>query len=195
MSAPANWGFPTDVWFGAGRVRDLPKAVRSLRSARPLLVTDRGLRDLPMIAAAMADLERDGFEVGLFADVKPNPTAANVKCGFNLRDAAAPSFGCIEVETGSGNQTSYSRNDDNQRNSPPVRYISRSVNNVFLKEIQQHMKTDRSQPAQRANQESEYEYLLVFSNRESNKKLASFDLQTVPVDILPFRTLWFHCGL
>ena len=84
MSAPANWGFPTDVWFGAGRVRDLPKAVRSLGATRPLLVTDRGLRDLPMIAAALADLEGDGFEVGFFADVKPNPTAANVDEGLRV---------------------------------------------------------------------------------------------------------------
>jgi alcohol dehydrogenase class IV len=87
VSARVNWGFPTDVWFGAGRVRDLPQAVRSLGAARPLLVTDRGLRDHPMIAAAVADLVADGLEVGLFADVKPNPTAANVEEG--LRDLHA----------------------------------------------------------------------------------------------------------
>jgi alcohol dehydrogenase class IV len=84
MSAFINWGFPTDVWFGAGRVHDLPKAVRSAGAARPLLVTDRGLRDLPMTAAAVADLERNGFEVGLFTDVKPNPTAANVEAGLRV---------------------------------------------------------------------------------------------------------------
>lgn len=90
MNAPSlatNWGFPTDVWFGAGRISALPKAVRALGTERPLLVTDRGLAGLPMIAEAMARLKEAGLFVGLFSDVKPNPTAANVQDGLNALHA------------------------------------------------------------------------------------------------------------
>ncbi len=58
MHAPepvtATWGFPTKVWFGAGRLGDLPAAVRQCGATRPLLVTDRGLATLPMVAEAVA---------------------------------------------------------------------------------------------------------------------------------------------
>jgi alcohol dehydrogenase class IV len=79
---PANWGFPTEVWFGAGRVRELPKAVRALGALRPLIVTDRGLSNLPMVAEAAAGLREAGLFVGIFSDVKSNPTGANVADGL-----------------------------------------------------------------------------------------------------------------
>lgn len=81
---PANWGFPTNVWFGTGRIRDLAKAVHSLGATRPLLITDRGLAGLPMIGQAIADLTDDGLFVQLFSDVKPNPTEANVSAGLTM---------------------------------------------------------------------------------------------------------------
>jgi alcohol dehydrogenase class IV len=81
---PANWGFPTNVWFGAGRIGDIAKAVRSLGAERPLLVTDRGLAAMPMVTNAMAALAEAGLAAGLFADVKPNPSAVNVEAGLKL---------------------------------------------------------------------------------------------------------------
>ena len=85
MSAPraaANWGFPTDIWFGAGRVRDLHKAVRSLGGERPLVVTDRGLAAQPFFLSACDALRQAGLPVEVFSDVKPNPTDANIDAGL-----------------------------------------------------------------------------------------------------------------
>lgn len=78
----ANWGFPTDVWFGAGRAAELPKGIRALGVKRPLIVTDRGLADSPMIAEALRAIRGDGLFAELFADVRSNPTGANVASGL-----------------------------------------------------------------------------------------------------------------
>ncbi len=45
---------------------------------RPLLVTDEGLRDAPMVRAAVALVPG----TGLFADVRGNPVAANIETGL-----------------------------------------------------------------------------------------------------------------
>jgi len=78
----ANWGFPTDVWFGAGRIGALPEAVRRLGGRRPLVVTDRGLAAMPFVQDALRALREAGLPAGLFADVKPNPTGTNVAAGL-----------------------------------------------------------------------------------------------------------------
>ena len=63
----ANWSYPTTIWFGAGRIDGLPDACRSAGMERPLLVTDRGLADLPITARALDILEKDqGPGVDLF---------------------------------------------------------------------------------------------------------------------------------
>ena len=50
MQLKGNWNYPTSIRFGAGRIRELPDACRSLGMSRPLLVTDPGLAKLPMVA-------------------------------------------------------------------------------------------------------------------------------------------------
>jgi alcohol dehydrogenase len=82
MSAKANWNFPTAVRFGAGRIRELPEALQKAEIGKPLLVTDAGLVDLPVTQAALRLLRDAGIEVGVFAEVKPNPVAANVEAGI-----------------------------------------------------------------------------------------------------------------
>jgi alcohol dehydrogenase class IV len=81
MSLRGNWNYPTTVRFGAGRIAELPAACRELGMARPLLVTDPGLADLPMVKDAVANCRADGLEAGLFSDIKGNPTGANVVAG------------------------------------------------------------------------------------------------------------------
>jgi alcohol dehydrogenase class IV len=74
----ANWNYPTRVWCGPGRIAELAVACEELGIGRPLLVTDRGLRDHPMVRSALA---RSPL-AGLFADVKGNPVAANIDAGL-----------------------------------------------------------------------------------------------------------------
>jgi alcohol dehydrogenase class IV len=83
MTAPtANWSYPTAIKFGPGRIRELPEHVRAAGIARPLFVTDRGLKDLPITAAALESLAAAGLGRALFAEVDPNPTDANMAAGI-----------------------------------------------------------------------------------------------------------------
>lgn len=87
MSLRGNWNYPTTVRFGAGRIEELPGAAKDLGITRALLVTDRGLAPLPMVADAVARLEAAGLGAGVFSEVKPNPTGADVERGVTaLRD-------------------------------------------------------------------------------------------------------------
>ena len=86
-SLAGNWGYPTSIRFGAGRIRELPDACRELGVARPLLVTDPGLAALPMVAEAVATCEEAGLGCAVFSDVRGNPVEANVHDGVAaLRD-------------------------------------------------------------------------------------------------------------
>ncbi len=76
-----NWNYPTTIRFGAGRIAELPEACRELGIARPLLVTDPGLAQLPMVQQAIAHNEQAGVPTGLFSDIKPNPVGKNVDDG------------------------------------------------------------------------------------------------------------------
>lgn len=76
-----NWNYPTTIRFGAGRIAELPDACRELGIARPLLVTDPGLAQLPMVQQAIAHNEQAGVPTGLFSDIKPNPVGKNVDDG------------------------------------------------------------------------------------------------------------------
>jgi alcohol dehydrogenase class IV len=74
----ANWNYPTRVWAGPGRIAELPAACAALGIHRPLLVTDEGLRDAPMVGAARALVPG----TGLYAGVRGNPVAAHVEAGL-----------------------------------------------------------------------------------------------------------------
>jgi len=77
-----KWNYPTTVWAGPGRIRELADACRALGIRRPLLVTDRGLKDAAMVKAALAANEAAGVPTALFAEVKGNPVEANVTDGL-----------------------------------------------------------------------------------------------------------------
>src|SRR5262249_14705740 len=75
----ANWNYPTRVWHGPGRINELPAACALLGIRHPLLVTDEGLRDAPMVRTAIALVPG----TGLFAGVRGNPVASNIERGLD----------------------------------------------------------------------------------------------------------------
>ena len=38
-----NWNYPTTIWFGEGRIKELHLACKNLKIKKPLLVTDSEL--------------------------------------------------------------------------------------------------------------------------------------------------------
>ncbi len=77
MNVKGNWNYPTTVWAGPGRIAELPAALARLGIKKPLLVTDEGLANAPMVKNALAI-----SGAALFAKVKGNPTGRNVDDGL-----------------------------------------------------------------------------------------------------------------
>jgi alcohol dehydrogenase class IV len=101
MTLSANWSYPTTIRFGAGRIKELPKACARAGIARPLLVTDRGLAGLPVTQTALDILEDAGLGRALFADVDSNPNEKNLAAGVAAYKAGGHD-GVIAFGGGSG---------------------------------------------------------------------------------------------
>ena len=78
----ANWNYPTRVLVGPGRLAELGEACRSTGMRQPLIVTDKGLADGPVIAKARESIEKAGLSAAVFSDVRGNPTKANLDAGL-----------------------------------------------------------------------------------------------------------------
>ena len=76
-----NWNYPTAIRFGAGRIQELPDVCRELGITRPLLVTDPGLANMPMVRNAIANNAAAGLPTGQFHEIQPNPVGKNVDDG------------------------------------------------------------------------------------------------------------------
>lgn len=81
MNLTGNWSYPTSVKFGAGRIAELPAACAQAGMTRPLLVTDKGLADLPITSQVLDIMEHAGFGRGMFSEVDPNPNEINLAAG------------------------------------------------------------------------------------------------------------------
>ncbi len=99
-----NWNYPTSVRFGVGRVVELADACKTLGMTNPLLVTDKALASLPMVAAAVAGVTAAGLGCAVFADVQSNPVGANVDAGVAAYRAGGHD-GVIAFGGGSGLDT------------------------------------------------------------------------------------------
>ncbi len=97
----ANWNYPTAVRTGTGRIDELADICRELNMNAPLLVTDPGLAGLPMVSDAITQCEQAGLKIGLFSDIKPNPTGSNVDDGIKVYRAGNHD-GVIAFGGGSG---------------------------------------------------------------------------------------------
>lgn len=80
-SIQGNWNYPTTIRMGNGRLSELPFVCKSLGIRNPLLVIDAGLVEQPFVASAMEYVKAEGASIGLFSDVKANPTGANIASG------------------------------------------------------------------------------------------------------------------
>jgi len=75
----AQFSFPTEIHFGAGARRRAGPSLLARGLKRPLLVTDRGLRALPILSDFVASL--GGLEAGVYSGVHGNPVPGQVERG------------------------------------------------------------------------------------------------------------------
>ncbi len=81
MLPTTNWNYPTTVWFGNDRIKDIAKALKQLNIKKPLIVTDEALVKLPIMEDLKNALESKDISYCIFSDVQPNPTGKNVQNG------------------------------------------------------------------------------------------------------------------
>ena len=79
-----NWNYPTTMWVGQDRIKDLSIACRNLNINKPLLVTDKGLASSDIIQNSLSNLKQNSFEVILYSNVIGNPTGTNVNEGVGI---------------------------------------------------------------------------------------------------------------
>lgn len=87
---PFEFQLPTRVVFGAGTFDRLGTLARELGFLRPLLVTDRGLRDAGHVERALRSLRGAGVEAVVFDACEVNPDAALIDRGVEFAATRRP---------------------------------------------------------------------------------------------------------
>ena len=76
-----NWNYPTSVWLGENRVKDLAHACEILNISKPLFVTDKDLFNLQMVKKIISEIENKFKEINTFSNFSGNPVGKNVEEG------------------------------------------------------------------------------------------------------------------
>ena len=76
-----KFAFPTTIHFGPGARKLVGEHLKAQGLQRPLIVTDKGLAALPLIAELQADLAAAGLVPAVFGGVFGNPTASQAMAG------------------------------------------------------------------------------------------------------------------
>jgi alcohol dehydrogenase class IV len=74
-----RFSFPTTIHFGAGARRLVAEHLKAQGCARPLVVTDRGIAQLPLLRNFLTELP--GLDVAVFSEVGGNPVRTQVMAG------------------------------------------------------------------------------------------------------------------
>jgi len=84
MLNTTNWNYPTTIWFGNERIKDIKNALKQLNIKKPLIVTDEALVKLPIMEDLTNELKANDIPFSVFSDVVPNPTDKNVQSGVKV---------------------------------------------------------------------------------------------------------------
>ena len=79
-----NWNYPTTMWVGENRVKDLSSACKKLNIKKPLLVTDKGLSKSKIVQDVVSLLKTENLAVEVYSNVVGNPTGSNVEEGVEF---------------------------------------------------------------------------------------------------------------
>jgi len=75
----SRFAFPTSIHFGAGARKLVAEHLRKQGVGRPLIVTDRGIAPLPLLAEFIEGMK--GLDVAVFSEIWGNPVKSQVDQG------------------------------------------------------------------------------------------------------------------
>ena len=67
--------------MGRGRLSEIGRRCVAMEVSNPLIVTDKGSRDLPFISQLQEYLTQPGLSSGIFSDISPNPRDDEIGAG------------------------------------------------------------------------------------------------------------------
>ena len=76
-----NWNYPTSIWVGEDRIKDLPEACKNLKILSPLFVTDKDLINLEMTKTIISEVKKKFSNLAIFSNFSGNPIGENVEEG------------------------------------------------------------------------------------------------------------------
>ena len=76
-----NWNYPTTMWVGENRIKDISLACKNLNLKKPLFVTDDQLVNKKIVKDTLKNLNNENVTVEVYSNVKGNPTGTNVHEG------------------------------------------------------------------------------------------------------------------
>jgi len=79
-----NWNYPTTLWVGENRIKDLPSACSNLNIKNPLFVTDKNLINLQFVKDIIFNLNKNFSKLATFSDFSGNPIGENVDDGVTV---------------------------------------------------------------------------------------------------------------
>jgi len=79
-----NWNYPTCVWVGENRIKDLSQACKNLDISSPLFVTDKDLINLDMVKNIILELKKNFNNLSIFSNFSGNPSGGNVNDGVKI---------------------------------------------------------------------------------------------------------------
>ena len=82
MTLIGNWSYPTQIKFGAGRIREISEACKQANIKKPPLITDKGLSNLPITSRTLQLMKEAGLGEAIFSNVDPNPNEKNLDAGI-----------------------------------------------------------------------------------------------------------------
>ena len=81
LSENSDWGFPIPIAYGPGRINEIGEFCRKFKVSNPLIVTDKGSKELPFVSRLATLLENTSIKSKLFCGISPNPRDDEIKAG------------------------------------------------------------------------------------------------------------------
>ena len=79
----SNWNYPTKMWVGDNRIKDLSQACKNLEINNPFFVTDKDLVNLPMTKDVILEVKKNFNNLSVFSNFSGNPFGENVEEGVS----------------------------------------------------------------------------------------------------------------
>jgi len=78
-----DWEFPIPIAYGPGRLNEIAEFCKKSEISKPLIITDKGSKQLPFISRLAGLLESASIQNNLFYGISPNPRDDEINAGCN----------------------------------------------------------------------------------------------------------------